>query len=359
MTEEQNPAGEPPSQSDITDEQTTAGGYSYTVVDDDGASPGASGGQGGRRGISPIWLAIAAIVPAIVVGLAVWFLAPGGGSDDTRTEKDVANVVSAFSSGQDGSVSTRFEGELPPGIPDVPSYPGAKVVSSILQIRGNDAAYLVIYDTKDDRDKVASYLGDQFAADPWQIDAGQDSSESTLHQFSKIDDPDITGLVLISDAKGQDLTTIVESLQVAAGAKNAEKTPYAPPAARAVPDGFPDTLPTYDGSILIQSAFQKAPGAAQYAVSYITKGSQSDVMDFFRSKLGDAKLTVTDGDASQSSLEDAERINFTDDKQELTGIVTTGKFGEDPSYTRIDVQAQVSSTPGGSNGGSGGEAPAP
>jgi hypothetical protein len=357
VTEERTPGDETPDVSDITDENTTSGGYSYTVVDDDeddadsGPARQARQRQGagrGSRGIPPIWLAVAALVPAIVVGAIVWFVASGGGGGDTtRTEKDVANVVSAFSSGQDGSVSTRYEGELPPGIPDVPSYPGAKVVSSVVQIQGNDAAYLVIYDTTDDREKVASYLGDQFTADPWQIDAGQDSNESTLHQFSKIDDPDITGLVLVSAAKGQDLTTIVESLQVASGAKDAEKTPYAPPAARAVPDGYPDQLPTYDGSVLIQSAFQKAPSASQYAVSYITKDSQSDVMDFFRSKLGDAKLTVTDGDASQSSLEDAERINFTDDQQELTGIVTTGKLAEDPSYTRIDVQAQVSKSPGG------------
>ena len=341
MSESSNPGDETPASGDITDESTTPSGYSYTVVDDDGDPPVARKGGGG---INPLWLLVAALVPAIAVGAIVWFVAGGGGGGDTaRTQKDVANVVSAFSSGQDGSVSTRYEGELPPGIPDVPTYPGAKVVSSVLQIRGADAAYLVIYDTTDDRDKVSTYLGDQFKADPWQVDAGQDSNESTLHQFSKIDDPDITGLVLVSEAKGADLTTIVESLQVVSGAKNANQTPFVPSQARALPDGFPDTLPSYDGAIVIQSAFQKQAAGSQYAVSYITKDAQSDVMDFFRSKLGDAKLTVTDGDASQSSLQDAERIDFADDKQALTGVVTTGKFADDPSYTRIDVQAQVAS----------------
>jgi hypothetical protein len=352
VSDESTPGDETPAEHDITDDSsTTPGGYSYTVVDDD--APDASARKTGGSAPRWLWLAVAAIVPALIVGLMVWFLAPGGGSGDTaRTEKDVANVVSAFSSGQDGSISTRFEGETPPGIPDVPTYPGAKVVSSVLQIRGDDAAYLVIYDTKDDRDKVAAYLGDQFKEDPWQIDAGQDSNESTLHQFSKIDDPDITGLVLISEAKGADLTTIVESLQVVSGAKNAGAKPDVPTEARALPEGYPDNLPEYDGSLVIQSAFQKAPAGSQYAVSYITKDAQSDVMDFFRSKLGDAGLTVTDGDASQSSLQDAERIEFADGDQELTGLVTTGKYDEDPTYTRIDVQAQVSSTPGGGTGGS-------
>lgn len=340
MIDESTSGDETPAPGEIPDVSTTPGGYAYTVVDDDSADEAASPGQG--RGLAPIWLAVAAIVPAIVVGAIVWFVASSGGAGDTgRTEKDVANVVNVFSSGQGGRVSIRYEGELPPGIPDVPTYPGARVVSSVLQIRGADAAYLVVYDTKDDADKVAAYLRDQFKTDPWQVDAGQDSNESTLHQFTKIDDPDISGLVLVSAATGADLTTIVESIQVVAGAKNAGARPFVPSPARALPEGFPDTIPAYDGSLVIQSAFQNAPGGSQYAVSYITKDAQTDVMSFFRSKLADAKLTVTDGDPSQSSLDGAERINFADATQALTGVVTTGKFAEDSSYTRIDVQAQV------------------
>jgi hypothetical protein len=130
VTEERTPGDETPDVSDITDENTTSGGYSYTVVDDDEglgneaadtrAHPGVGGGS--RRGIPMIWLAVAALAPAIVVGAIVWFVASGGGGGDTtRTEKDVANVVRAFRRGQDGSVSTRYEGESPPGIPEVPS----------------------------------------------------------------------------------------------------------------------------------------------------------------------------------------------------------------------------------------------
>ena len=63
---------------------------------------------------------------------------------------------------------------LPPGFPaDLPTYPGAKVVSSIAQVRGDDAGYLVIYDTNDARDKCRRVLShEQFSADPWQIDGG-------------------------------------------------------------------------------------------------------------------------------------------------------------------------------------------
>lgn len=323
---------------------TTPSGYSYTVVDDgDAAEAKASSASARRRGFHPLALVAGAIVPAVVVGAVVWFVASsGGGGDTSRLGADVTNVVNAFSQGQPGSLTTRYEGQSPPGLPaDLPTYPGAKVVSSIAQIRGEDASYLVVYDTSDARDSVAAHFNGTLGADPWQIDGGQDGSESTLHQFSKIDDPNVTGLVLVAESKNDKLTTIIESVQITSGAKDRKPTPVAARDNRPLPDGFPGDVPAYSDATLIESAYQTKADGKSFAVSFITKDGASGVLDFYRDKLGSAKLKVTDGDASQSGLADAEAIQFTDDKAQLAGAITVGEFAEDPSYTRIDVQVRV------------------
>lgn len=329
-------------------EATTASGYSYTVVGDDGgasAPPAVAGGAGGSGGPHPLLLVLLALVPAVIAGVAVWFIASsGGGGDKARVNRDVTNVLNAFSQGQDGTVVTRYEGQLPPGYPsDLPSYPNAKVVSSVRQLQGNTASYLVIYDTKDQRSKVASFFADKFAADPWQIDGGSDGRDSTLHRYSKIDDADITGLVLAAQSKEDKLTTIVQSVQVASGGKDAAKTPFTPGSARSLPDGFPDGVPAYKDALPIQSAFQKQAAGSTFVVSFISKDSASDVLDFYRAAFKDGGLTVEDADGSQSALEGAAAIQFGDSTQSLTGQIVAGTFAEDKNYTQIDVQVRVTS----------------
>jgi len=348
---DQSPAGESAAEpvraggDAAASDATTPGGYSYTVVDD---APSEVGGAARRsvptsRGVLALIVATAVILAAATVGAIAWFVAPSNGGGDTgRLRADVTNVLNAFSQGRAGTITTRYDGELAPGFPgDVPGYPGATVVSSLSQVHGADVSYLVIYDTADARDKVAARFSSAFSADPWQIDGGQDSRESTLHQFSKMNDPNVTGLVLVADSTDGKTTTILESVQVTAGAKNAKRPPFAPNPSRVVPDGFPAQLAPYAGATLIESAHQTKAGAKSYAVSYITKDAATAVLDFYRTQLAGAKLTVQPGDVSTSALQSAEAIQFTDATKALVGDVTVGKFADDLTYTRIDVTAQV------------------
>jgi len=329
------PADEEPT---AADEAVTSGGYSYTVVEEGDTVAPASGPKGG---VHPLLLVAAAIVPAVIVGVAVWFFAASGGGDKARVNADVSNVVNAFSQAQ-GSTSTRYEGKVAPGYPgDIPLYPGAKLISSVLQIRGEDASYLVIYDTHDKRDKVSAYYQDKLAADPFHVDAAQDSRDSALHQFSKIDDANIRGLVLTAGSNADNLTTIVVSLQVTSGAKAQTPARYDPGVAKTLPDGFPSDVPSYPDAVLVETGFQKQAGASTFIVSFVTKDEITKVMDYYRGKFKDGGLTVTDGDASQSALVDATVVQFTDDKQTLGGQVTAGRLAEDKNYTRIELQVRA------------------
>jgi hypothetical protein len=314
---------------------TTPGGYSYTVVDDSEPTKADRAGSRRRR-----WLPVlaAALIPAAIVGALVWVFAPGGESQDDRVHRDVTNVLNAFSSSQEGT-TTRFEGELPPGFPDdLPVYPGARVLASLLQVGDSDAGYLVIYDTDDARADVAAFYDERLSADPWQVDAGQDGRDTTAHQFSKIDDPNIAGVLLIAESKDDELTTIVASVQVVAGAEDLDPQAFVEPPGRALPQGFPPGIPVYDGAVLIESAFQRQAGARNFALSFITRDDASDVLDFYRDRLEEEDLSVEDAGTGSSSIEDAEAIRFADAALELTGEVAVGAFSDDENYTRIDLQ---------------------
>lgn len=328
-------------------ESVTEGGYSYTVVDhEEGAGPT----EPRRPRVTmpsarvPVLAAVVAVLLSAGIAAAlVWSLrgsGDGGIGDGGRLAANVTNVVNAFSQGQSSTVTTRYEGEMAPGFPDsIPSYPGATLVSSELQISGSDAQYLVIYDTSDSRAQVTSYFNDKLSADPWQIEASQDGRDSSLRQFSKTDDANISGLVLAAESKQDNLTTVIYSVQVTSGATSIKKTPYSPGASLALPAGFPNEVPAYPASTVIQSAYQKSSGSLSFAVSLVTKDDVATVIAYYKQQLQTGGLTVTDGDASTSALANATAVQFNDSAQNVSGEIVAGTFPDDSGYTQVDIQA--------------------
>ena len=140
-------------------ETVTPGGYAYEVVDDSETAPATANAQK-KSGGAPWWLiAVAAIVPAVIVGGLVWFLFGQDDGGSGSAEVSATNLLHTFTSGGEGTTTTRFEGEAPPGYPeDVPAYDGAEVVGSVLQLQGEDAGYIVVADTTDSRDDVMDSL---------------------------------------------------------------------------------------------------------------------------------------------------------------------------------------------------------
>lgn len=342
MSDEQPSGEQPGEQHGASGDAVTEGGYAYSVVAE-GASLGPDAEPRRRRSLPWAWLG-GVIVVGVAAAAGGWFAssALGGGGGSDRADANVGSVINAFSSGQDGTIVRRFDGELPPGLPgDIPSYPGAHVVSSVAQIGEDDVAYLVVYDTKDGADDVVAHFDEAFAADPWQIEAGRDRQDGELRQFSKIDDPDITGVVLVAPSQDRGLTTIVLSVQVIAGVDDSDKGDYAPGVSRPLPDGFPGEVPLYPEAITIESAFQREPAGDSFAVSFITKDKASNAIQYYRDAFGEKGWDVADGDASQSPLPDAEVITFSSESDKLSGRVFAGEFNEDANYARIDIQVSV------------------
>jgi hypothetical protein len=351
MTLQEQPQGEPPPEPSAHEgapgeAHTTRGGYQYTIVDDSAAETRGTGrvSRGARRGGVPIALAAAAVVlAAAAAALATWFVAGEGSPDDGRVHQGVSNLLNAF--GQDQQfTSTRYEGQEPPGFPDLPRYGGADVVASVLQVQDGDASYLVVYDTEDDRDDVTAFYRDAFDEDPWQVEQGQDSASSTLFQFSNIEDADIEGIVLVTDSKDADLTTIIVSVQEVAGAPD-EAEDFAPGEARSAPEGLPE-LPVVRDAVLVQSAFQRQAGGRLFALSYLSQDDTDVILDFYRADLEDRGYTVEDLPAENAPPGGA-GIGFRHEADGVTGTVSVSDFPVDDAYRQIEVQVSV-----GADGGS-------
>ncbi len=309
------------------------GGYNPT--------PRREGSEGGVR-LTPALLAVLIILPMLAAGVVAWFAASMMAPENkSRLSADVANVLNAFSQGSSGgAVISRYEGETPPLFPSsIPKYPDASVVSAVMQVTGEDVSYLVIYDTTDSRQKVAAYFDTQLKSDPWTIDASQDGRDSDVRQFSDTTNQNLKALYLIAESKGDDRTTIVVSAQVTSGAKGLIKQPFSSGDGKPLPDGFPDKVPQYPGSTIIESSFQKQPPGTNFTVSLVTKDEASKVLDYYRSQLKDGGLTVDGGDAATPQATPSDTtVTFTDDKQTVGGQISATPFADDESYTRVDLQ---------------------
>jgi hypothetical protein len=269
-------------------------------------------------------------------------LEDGDTGADARASANVANIINAFSQGQGTSSIERFESELPPGFPaDVPAYPDGDVVSSLVQLGGDDVLFLAVFDTPDSRDEVAAYFKDELNSGDFQLDGLQDGREAALLQFSKTDDADVSGLVLVSESKEQDLTTIFYSVEVISGADDVELSPFVPRVSRPLPATYPSEVPQYPDGVVVETVTQREPQGDIFGVAFITRDSTASVLEFYGDAFEALGWTVSDADASNSELEDAEGINFESDDGALTGSVIAGVFQEDRNYTRTEMQVRV------------------
>jgi len=356
----EEPPGAPPGDTAPTQPPggVTDSGYSYTVVDDDAAegTPAPAPAKAPSRTLSlPLWaLAAAVIVPAVVVGALAWGLATtldddGGGAagGGDRLAQNVTNVVNAFSQGGEGTTGLiRYEGALPPAFPEeIPIYPGSSVISSIVQIRGADATYTVVFDSSDPRQDVASFFEDAFSQDPWQVEVTQTGLESSLVQFSNIENPDIEGLELSAESKSDDVTTIFLSVGVVGAAADNQLEDFDPGQTRPLPAGFPaEQVPQYPDSTIIETGFQRAPSGRQFIASMVTQDAPADVLQFYRTRLEDIGWTVEDAPAGTSSLTDGSSMTFTSDDGATTGTIEAGALAEDGDFTRVNIQVATPSS---------------
>lgn len=302
----------------------------------------------------PKWLPyfLLAVVPAMLVGLIVYATAGNGGGGS-----DAAGVLDGFirlgPSGGEGIES--YAGNPPPGYPsDMPQYPGSKIIVSFLIRSDQGNSYFVVYQTSDATDKVLSYFQEHLDDDPWQVEVSQASPEFSGVQFTRPDDADVQGDVSVNRSEIDNRTSIYVSYQDLTPSSRQAPPPdeFVLPASRALPPGFPNDVPIFKGkdtTTVTTTYFERGQGATSFYVSFLTKDSQDDVIDFYRAEFEKRGWTVTD--SASSSLSSFElSIDFKDGpRQELQGSVRADSFAEDADYTKVDLLLEVVASRGRGN----------
>lgn len=303
----------------------------------------------GSRG-TPKWLPyfLLAVVPAVVVGILVGALAGGGGGKDRS-----AAVIDGFvhSSGPNDAEVTSYKGQFPPGFPgNFPVYSGAKKVSSFLVASDEGRQYFAVLSTSASPVKVYDYYLGILDKDPWQVSVATAGGEFTGMRFENPSNPDVQGEVAIYKSTLDDLTNIYITFQdESADARRAEKpkSKFVLGDSYSLPPGFPGDITLYDKGgkpVVVETYFERSSGNVEYSVSFLTKGSQGDVIKAYQAEFEKKKWETRE--PKSSSRDFALAIAFSNGR-DIEGTVSVDTFEKDGSYQKVDIFVSVSKGSGG------------
>ncbi|HLF77352.1 MAG TPA: hypothetical protein VJB57_07645, partial [Dehalococcoidia bacterium] len=223
-----------------------------------------------RMARPPKWLPLflLAVVPALVVGLAVYFFA--GSDDGGGGGANGAGVLDGFfrlGPGSDGDVSS-FKGELPPEFPkEFPLMSGFSIVGSFEIVSDEGTNYFAVLSGSASTDEVYDYYLGILDKDPFQIEIARAGTDFTGVRFSRPDNPDIQGDVTIHHSELDNKTVAYVSVEDVSKKKSSVKKPadaFKLPSSRALPPGFPSDVPIYKGrsaqSVVTDTYFERRQG---------------------------------------------------------------------------------------------------
>ncbi len=310
-----------------------------------------------RRRRLPRWLpwAALAIVPALVVGLAVYGLTEGdaGGGPSLET----AAIIDGFiQSGQDTDSSvTSYQGLPPEGFPsEFPVFNRARPTVSF-RIAGKDGtSYFLIYTVASKPLDVYAFYLQALDREPWQVQAGLSSPDLVGMTFSRPDNAEVEGNVTVRRSEINSQSTIFVSYRdISSSARQSQPDKaFSLQGSRPLPETFPSDIPIFKGrsgeSTVTDTYFQRGGGGTNYRIGFLTKDGQDAVVSFYRQEFEKRGWTVTDSPTGNTGF--VLSIDFSDgNRGEVQGTVRTDAFDDDPTYTKVDLILQVSSRRGRGN----------
>jgi hypothetical protein len=314
----------------------------------------APAGEPSRKKSLPSWLpvAAAALIPAVLVGLIVFFVAGGsengGGSCGTTLD---GFVRLSLSQGEEIESSC----DLPQGFPkDIPVYSGASLDGGFAIKSEDGTTFIVAYSTSAEKSDVYDFYLEAMDEDPWQIELSREADDFTGMQFSRPDSADIQGSITISHSDLDDRTAIFVFLLDSSltSTTSGSSGSGIPTASKSLPPGFPNDIPIFKGkneTIILDTYFQRDAGQNAFLVSFLTKDADVDVINYYTQEFQKRGWSVRDGEASPGDF--ALTIEFDDNKpsKEVQGTIRADVYSEDASYTEVNLIVQVSASRGRGN----------
>lgn len=304
-----------------------------------------------RRHSNWLPIAAAAVIPAVLVGLAVYlFSGNGGGSNGTSLAALDGFVRLSLAQGED---IESYKDELPEGFPDdLPVYGGADLDGGFAIKSSEGTTYIVVYSTDASRSDVFGFYLERLDQDPWQIELSREADEFTGMQFSRPDSADLQGSVTLNhselDGRTAIFVFILDSSQTSSGSGGSGAVPTI---SRELPPLFPTDIPIYesDDSVILDTYFQRDSGQNAFLVTFLTKDADVDVINFYTQEFQKRGWNVVDGETVAGDF--ALTIEFDDAKStpEVQGSIRADVYAEDADYTEVSLLVQVSARRGRGN----------
>ena len=295
----------------------------------------------------PAWLPyfLLAVVPAVVVGILVFVFAGGNGTGGGNA---AAIVEMFFAPPEDSNTRVEsFKGTLPPDFPaEFPLFDDSEPVASFAVATPQGRTFTVVLISSATSQEIFAFYRDALDSDPWQVEVGQIGAQITGIRYARPDNPDVSGVVIVNESELDERTVIQLVYEDLAGALTPGTGPSVPQLgqSRPLPLGFPEAVPIYgadDGTIVIDSGFQRGQGGQFFAVTFLTLDSEYDVIDYYRGEFEARDWTVTEStDTDLTSF--AVAIEFDDGEAATSGQIIADTYSEDADYTRVDLIVQVS-----------------
>jgi hypothetical protein len=277
----------------------------------------------------------------ILALLAVAAAAGACGGGDGDSDKQAEQVIGKFLEiGQNPGATAevmigKLPADLPPGLPD---YPGASLVGSTVSNDAGQEGISVLSETADPLDNVALFYEDALDQAPWQVLSSNLQEGLAVLQFSKSDDPNFVGGVIIQSSNDKKRCTILLSVQVSGEAPSPQ--PFELGASKPLPRGFPAEMPLYPGMTVIHTGWGRSGDTTVFQYDFLAKSSPQDVIAFYRNEFQSrGGWTITEkpsqGTAVSFSFEHKEG------DQTWSGSISADKFAEDPTYTQASLQLRI------------------
>jgi hypothetical protein len=313
------------------------------------SEPRVSGGAG-----LPPWLPLAAlaVVPALIVGVLVFALAGDSGGGSSGSAAGIVDAFLRLSPSTDQTVES-YKGSLPPDLPaEVPTYNRAKPVVSYSIKTPEGTNLFAVLTTSASVEEVFNFFTDALDEDPWQVEVGQSSTDGVGIRFSRPDNADVSGIITIHHSDLDNVTSIFLTYEDVSAAltPGTGSVPFSSGTSRPLPAGFPSDVPVYQkdqGTIVLDTYFERAQGGQFFAVTFLTKDSSDDVIGFYEDDFVGRGWTTTDTSPGGTSF--AVSIEFADKEQTLTGQISADSFEDDSAYTKVELVVQVTSGRGRGN----------
>jgi hypothetical protein len=281
--------------------------------------------------------AIFGILVAALVAMAAAVAC--GGSSDSKAQSMIQKFLDAGQS--PGTTNDVMLDKLPPGLPDgLPSYPGAKVLGSVVTIGSGTKSLTVLRETSDSVSDVYAFYEQALGAQPWQIDVSTYPGKIAAVQFSSVSDPNLAGAVVIQPTGDGGDSVIYATVQTPS--TDATTEPFKLEPSKPLPSGWPSQMPIYPNATVADTGWSRSQGSIEWQISLLAQTTPKDIIDYYRTELTNARWNVTD-EPEQGAMS---TLSFKDElgAQPWTGSVSAQTFAQDPSYAAATLQLQIGSS---------------